>query len=92
MKSFFALAIFSAFAAPAMAESFTRDGDTYDYTVSSMGEATIIDGSVRATGEEFHLKVSGMRVSGRFGASPVSYRIKQEEAKARVASPIMAVK
>lgn len=75
MKKFLALAILtSVAAAPAMAESFTRDGVTYDYNVKTVNDATLITGTVVNSGQPFRLRVKGGRVSGQVGLWPVSFR------------------
>jgi hypothetical protein len=75
MKKILAFAIFgSIVAAPAAAESFSRDGYTYSYTTKAVGEATIISGKVAETGESFRLRVKGNRVVGRVGVNSVSFR------------------
>nr|WP_047168564.1 hypothetical protein [Sphingomonas sp. Y57] len=75
MKTIFALAILSSVAAaPAVAESFTRDGITYDYTVRSAGKATVISGTVVTSGQPFHLRLRDGRVTGRVGFRQVSFR------------------
>lgn len=74
MKMIFALTCLASIAAtPVMAETFTRDGITYDYTTKAFGEATIISGTVVNTGESFRLKVRGARVSGEMGRRQVSF-------------------
>lgn len=74
MKKFAALAILASIAAPAMAESFTRDGITYDYTVKTVGESTVIKGKIVNSGEAFRLRVKNDRVSGLVGVWPVSFK------------------
>ncbi len=93
MKKFLTLAILSSLAAsPVMAETFTHEGVTYDYKITSAGDAKLITGKVVSTGEAFRLRVSGSKVSGRFGGSPVSFRVAGAETAVRSASPVMAAK
>lgn len=75
MKTFYALALLSSIAAaPAMAESFTRDGVTYDYNVKSVGESTLISGTIVNSGQSFRLRLRDGRVSGQVGVWPVSFK------------------
>lgn len=93
MKTFLTLAILSSLAAaPAMAESFTRDGQTYEYKITSLADAKLITGKVISTGQPFRLKVSGDRVSGYFASKSVRFRVAGAEATVRAASPLLASK
>lgn len=75
MKTFFALAILSSVAAaPAMAESFTRDGVTYDYNVKTIGESTLISGTIVNSGQAFRLRLRDGRVTGQVGVWPVRFK------------------
>jgi hypothetical protein len=75
MKIFFALAILSSVAAaPAMAESFTRDGVTYDYAVKTVGKATLISGTIVNSGQAFRLRLRDGRVTGQVGVWPVRFK------------------
>jgi hypothetical protein len=72
MKTLFALAILSSVAAaPAMAESFTRDGVTYDYNVKTVGQSTLISGTIVNSGQAF---LRDGRVTGQVGVWPVSFK------------------
>jgi hypothetical protein len=76
MKTILTLGLLASIGAvPAMAESFTRDGETYNYSVKSAGEYYIISGKAASTGKSFYLRVKGEQVSGTFGASPVHFRM-----------------
>lgn len=94
MKTIFAVALLASITtAPAMAETFTRDGITYDYTTTTVGEATIISGKVVNSGESFKLKVKGARVSGQMGARSVSFRTDSVQvAAANGSSTVLAAK
>lgn len=75
MKTFLALAILSSVAtAPAMAESFTRDGVTYSYSVRTVGAATLISGTIVNSGQAFRLRLRDGRVTGQVGTWPVSFK------------------
>lgn len=75
MKTLFALAILSSVAAaPAMAESFTRDGVTYDYNVKTVGQSTLISGTIVNSGQAFRLRLRDGRVTGQVGVWPVSFK------------------
>jgi len=92
MKTIFALAMLASIAAaPAMAETFTRDGITYNYTSSTAGQATVISGRVVNTGETFRLKVQGGRVVGKMGARDVSFHTAAVETAA-AAGTVLAAK
>jgi len=65
-------------ATPALADdrvptTFTRDGETYQYTVKEEKNATYITGIVTSTGEHFSLKVAKGEVVGDFSGNPVSF-------------------
>lgn len=75
MKTIFALAMLSSVAAaPAMAESFTRDGVTYDYNVKTVGQSTLISGTIVNSGQAFRLRLREGRVTGQVGVWPVSFK------------------
>lgn len=91
MKSIFALAILSSVAAaPAMAESFTRDGVTYDYAVKTVGEATLISGTIVNNGQSFRLRVRDGRVTGQVGVWPVSFKADKAILAAAGGAPVFA--
>ncbi len=93
MKSFVAFAVLASVAvAPAMAESFTRDGVTYSYNVKTLGETTLVAGTVTNSGEDFRLRVQGGRVSGRFGNRPVSFRLGDATVASRDVATLLAAK
>ena len=75
MKNIVALAILtSAVAAPALAEtqSFTRDGQTYQYEITKVGDAAIVSGTDQ-TGKAFSLRVRNGRVSGNYAGTAVAF-------------------
>ena len=75
MKTFLTLAILSSVAAaPAMAESFTRDGEAYRYKVTSNGGYQLITGTNISTGDSFRLRVKRGTVSGIYGKSKVLFQ------------------
>jgi len=74
MKTIIALALASSIvAAPAMAETFTRDGQTYDYAVKDAGGYQLITGRNVSTGQGFTLRVRNGRVSGNYAGQTVSF-------------------
>ncbi len=74
MKTILMFALLSSAAAvPAMAESFTRDGESYNYKVRASGVYQIITGTNVTSGQSFTLRVKGSEVSGRFGDWPVRF-------------------
>lgn len=76
MKKFLALAVLTSIvAAPAMAETFTHEGVTYNYRVKEIGTRTLIAGTNVTTGESFRLRVNGGKVTGRMGFRPISFSV-----------------
>jgi len=74
MKTFIALTLLSSIVAtPAMAESFTRDGETYTYEVKESGGDQLIVGRNLSAGQNFTLRVRNGRVSGRYNGSAVNF-------------------
>ena len=74
MKTFIALALLSSIAAtPVMAESFTRDGETYNYEIKESGGYQLITGRNLSTGQDFVLRVRNGRVSGQYNGRSVSF-------------------
>jgi hypothetical protein len=72
-----ALTIF-AFATPAFADktapvTFSRNGETYEYTVAEKPGVKIIEGTVLTTGETFVLRVANGRVTGDVAGRDVSF-------------------
>lgn len=93
MKKIFALAILTSIAAaPAMAETFTRDGLTYDYTIKAAGDATVISGKIVDNGESFRLTVKGGRVDGQVGSRPVSFRTDSLQSASATGGTVFAAK
>jgi hypothetical protein len=91
MKTIFALAILSSIAAtPAMAESFTRDGVTYDYNVKTVGESTLISGTIVNSGQSFRLRLRDGRVSGQVGVWPVSFKADSAAVAVAGGTPVFA--
>lgn len=91
MKTFYALALLTSIAAaPAMAESFTRDGVTYDYNVKSVGESTLISGTIVNSGQSFRLRLRDGRVSGQVGVWPVSFKADTAAVAATGGTPVFA--
>jgi len=91
MKKFFALAMLTSIAAtPAMADSFTRDGVTYDYNVKTVGEATLISGTIVNNGQSFRLRVRDGRVTGQVGVWPVSFKADSAVLAAAGGTPVFA--
>jgi hypothetical protein len=79
-RTFFAaVAAITAFTAPAFAEDsetvFTRDGQTYAYTTSTDGDATVIEGRTMPQNDPFRLVVNGRTASGTVDGRSVRFRI-----------------
>ena len=74
-RLFGATAAFLTLATPALAHerSFTRDGVTYNYTVSDEGNARVLAGKA-STGESFRLVLRNGWVSGYAASARVSFR------------------
>jgi hypothetical protein len=78
-KLFAAIALAATVAAPALAQevsperSFTRDGITYVYTATKVGDTTVLAGRASPVGGPFKLTVRGKHVNGRAGGVPVSF-------------------
>jgi hypothetical protein len=72
---FAAAAALSTLATPAFAHdrSFTRDGVTYNYTVTAEGDARVLAGKA-STGETFRLVLRDGWVNGYAANSRVSFR------------------
>ncbi|WP_052134874.1 hypothetical protein [Sphingomonas sp. 37zxx] len=76
-------------AAPALADDvrqdqFTRDGQTYAYTIEQKDEATVLTGRTMPQGDNFRFVVRGRSVRGNVEGRPVNFRI----AKPLVAAPV----
>lgn len=78
-KLFFAAAAAAIVATPALAaegeKTFTRDGQTYAYTLAAEGDATVIAGRTVPQDEPFRLVVKGRTASGDVDGRQVSFRI-----------------
>ncbi len=81
MKKYLALATISMLvAAPAMAaETFTRDGVSYEYNVTQSGDYQLITGRDLSTGRTFSLKVRGTHVNGTYGDNSVAFEAPKNE-------------
>lgn len=80
MKTFLTLALLSSVtAAPALAETFTRDGESYHYDIKSEGSHQLITGTNMSTGEAFRLRLKGRTVSGNYAGSPVRFRTESSD-------------
>ena len=91
MKTFLTLAILSSVAAaPAMAESFTRDGVTYNYSVRTVGPATLISGTIVNSGQAFRLRLRDGRVTGQVGAWSVSFKADATTVASTGSTPLFA--
>ena len=91
MKTFFSLAVLGSIATtPALAESLTRDGVTYNYTVKAIGENKLISGTDLSTGKSFRLLLKGSKVTGSYGSSPVSFEIKPTKVAANGSGAMLA--
>lgn len=62
-----------AFAA-APQRTFSRDGATYVYTATDLGNRVILAGREVTSGTDFRLVVRGDQVTGVSGGVPVSFR------------------
>ncbi|WCM29539.1 hypothetical protein NDN01_11920 [Sphingomonas sp. QA11] len=82
-----AAAMLAAFSAPAFAKDsaperrFTRDGQTYVYTMVAKTNRVVISGRRYPSGSAFELTVRGDQVSGISGGEPVSFSVKNAQAK-----------
>ncbi|WP_315760860.1 hypothetical protein [Sphingomonas sp. Y38-1Y] len=78
-KLIFAAAAAAFVAAPALADEretvFTRDGQTYAYTVAAEGDATVISGRTLPQNDPFRLVVRGRTASGDVDGRAVSFRV-----------------
>ena len=71
-----------AFARDAAPErKFTRDGQTYVYTMAVKANRVVISGRRFPSGSAFELIVRGDQVSGVSGGEPVSFSVKDAQAK-----------
>jgi hypothetical protein len=80
--SAFALAT-SALLLPALAQAETleRDGVTYEYTVKTENNRTVIEGTAdRLT--PFRLVVRGQRVSGQYNGKQIAFSMREVKANA----------
>jgi hypothetical protein len=87
-KTFFAAAaMLAAISAPAFAKDaaperkFTRDGQTYVYTMVTKANRVVISGRAYPSGSAFDLVVRGSLVTGVSGGQPVSFTVPNAQAK-----------
>lgn len=80
-----ATALLAATAAPAMAKdttrTFTRDGETFEYSAVNKGDHVLITGRSVTGGSAFKLRVRGNRVVGMSGGVPVDFTMANAQAK-----------
>ena len=76
-----AFALLATVAVPAVAKdaapkrTFPRDGQTYVYTATAKGDATVLSGRAYPSGGAFELTVRGSHVNGRSNGVPVSFDV-----------------
>lgn len=71
-----AIAPVAAHADEAPKRSFERDGQTYVYTSTARGDATVLSGRAYPSGRAFDLTVRGDQVRGYSAGVPVSFTTK----------------
>ena len=82
-----AAALLATLSTPALAKDqaqtrkFTRDGQTYVYTVAAKANRVVISGRRFPSGSAFEFAVRGDQVSGVSGGEPVSFTVKDAQAK-----------
>ena len=82
-----AAALLATLSTPALAKDqaqprkFTRDGQTYVYTVAAKSNRVVISGRRFPSGSAFEFAVRGDQVSGVSGGEPVSFTVKDAQAK-----------
>ena len=82
-----AAAMIAAIATPVFAKDasperkFTRDGQTYVYTLVNKADRVVISGHHYPSGSPFELTVRGDRVTGVSGGAPVSFKVPNAQAK-----------
>ena len=74
------------FAASPAQTVFTRDGQTYQYSVTEKGDAKFITGKNITSGEQFDFRVAHGRVTGDVEGRPVSFSLSDMARENRVAS------
>jgi hypothetical protein len=60
---------------------FTRDGQTYVYTMAIKANRVVISGRRFPSGSAFEFVVRGDQISGVSGGEPVSFTVKDAQAK-----------
>jgi hypothetical protein len=82
-----AAAMLATLSAPAFAKDaaperkFTRDGQTYVYTMAVKANRVVISGRRYPSGSAFQFTVRGDQISGVSGGEPVSFTVKNAQAK-----------
>lgn len=80
-----ATALLAATVAPAVAKdatrTFTRDGETFEYSTVNKGDHVLITGRSLTGGSAFKLRVRGSRVVGMSGGVPVDFTLADAQAK-----------
>ncbi len=80
-----ATALLAATVAPAVAKNatrtFTRDGETFEYSTVNKGDHVLITGRSLTGGSAFKLRVRGSRVVGMSGGVPVDFTMADAQAK-----------
>ncbi len=74
-KYMIAFAAATLAAAPAFAETMTRDGVTYLYTVAQQGDVKVISGKDTTSGNDFTFRVAHGRVEGLVAGRPVDFSL-----------------
>lgn len=64
-----------AFADEVRQDQFTRDGQTYAYTIERQEDATVLSGRTLPQGDNFRFVVRGRSVRGNVEGRPVNFRI-----------------
>ena len=81
-----AAALAAVFATPAIAadqpakHSFTRDGETYVYTIAEKTHGVELNGRSFPWGGDFHLFVRGDRIEGDSNGFQVSFKVPNAQA------------
>lgn len=57
------------------AQTFVHNGNTYVYTMKTVGDRSVIDGRSYPGGSGFHLVVRNGVVSGTTGGVPISFSV-----------------
>ncbi len=73
-------------AAPALADTVTHKGQTFDYSVTTKGNVTVISGKDADSGAPFELRVAHGWVEGVVDGQPVSFSVRDTIRLPRTAS------